>query len=126
MESLKNRVAIVTGASRGIGRAMALGLARQGCHIVVAAKSVESTERLPGSIHTVAQEIEAQGAAVLPIQVDVRESEQIEAMVAQTMNRFGRIDILINNAGALWWHPVLETPAKRFDLLVGVNVRAAF
>jgi citronellol/citronellal dehydrogenase len=126
MESLQGRVAIITGASRGIGRAVALGLARHGCHIVVAAKSVESSERLPGSIHTVAKEVEALGVSALPIQVDVRDADQIEAMTAQTMTRFGRIDILINNAGALWWKPVLETPAKRFDLVLGVNARAAF
>ncbi len=126
MEPLEDRVAIITGASRGIGRALALGLARQGCHIVVAAKSVESTERLPGSIHTVAKEVEELGVSALPIQVDVRDGDQIERMVAQTMERFGRIDILINNAGALWWQPVRETPAKRFDLVMAVNVRAAF
>jgi citronellol/citronellal dehydrogenase len=126
MESLKDRVAIITGASRGIGRALALGLAGQGCHIVIAAKSAESSERLPGSIHTVAKEAEALSVSALPIQVDVRDGDQIEAMIAQTMNRFGRIDILINNAGALWWKPVVETPPKRFDLVMGVNARAAF
>src|SRR5439155_12119526 len=126
MISLEGRVAIITGASRGNGRALALGLARQGCHIVVAAKSVESTERLPGSIHTVAKEVEALGVLALPIQVDVRDGDQIEGMVAQTVERFGRIDILINNAGALWWQPVRDTPAKRFDLVMAVNVRAAF
>jgi citronellol/citronellal dehydrogenase len=126
MESLQGRVAIITGASRGIGRAIALGLARHGCHIVVAAKSVEPTERLPGSIHTVAKEVEALGVSALPIQVDVRDADQIDAMTAQTMTRFGHIDILINNAGALWWKPVLETPAKRFDLVMEVNARAAF
>jgi citronellol/citronellal dehydrogenase len=126
MSSLKGRVAIITGASRGIGRALALGLAGQGCNIVVAAKSIESTDKLPGSIYTVAQEIEALGAQVLPVQVDVRDGDQIEAMVARTVERFGRIDVLINNAGALWWQPLLETPAKRFDLVMGVNARAAF
>jgi citronellol/citronellal dehydrogenase len=126
MESLQERVAIITGASRGIGRAVALGLARQGCHIVVAAKSVESTERLPGSIYSVAQEIEAFGAQALPVQVDVRDADQIDALAAKAMERFGRIDILVNNAGALWWRPVLETPAKRFDLVMGVNARAVF
>lgn len=126
MSSLQGRVAIITGSSRGIGRAFALGLAREGCHIVVVAKSTESTERLPGSIHTVAQEVSALGVEVLPIQVDVRDADQIESMAAQARQRFGRIDILINNAGALWWQPLLETPARRFDLVMSVNARAAF
>jgi citronellol/citronellal dehydrogenase len=123
---LRDRVAIITGASRGIGRAIALGLAGHGCHIVVAAKSVEPTERLPGSIHTVAREVEAAGARALPIQVDVRDPDQVEAMVARAREHFGRIDILVNNAGALWWKPVTETSARRFDLVMGVNARAAF
>jgi citronellol/citronellal dehydrogenase len=126
MSSLKGRVAIITGASRGIGRALALGLAREGCDIVIASKSTESTEKLPGSIFTVAQEVEALGAHALPLRVDVRDGEQIEAMITRTVERFGRIDILLNNAGALWWQPLLETAAKRFDLVMGVNVRAAF
>src|SRR5262249_43877241 len=125
MSSLAGRVAILTGASRGIGRAIALGLAREGCHIVVAAKSTESTEKLPGSIFTVAKEAEELGVQALPVQVDVRFPEQIEEMVVQSRQRLGRIDILINNAGALWWRPVLETPMKRFDLVMGVNARAA-
>src|SRR5262249_24864032 len=126
VSDLRGRVAIVTGSSRGIGRALALGLARHGCHIVVAAKSTTSTEKLPGSIYTVAQEIEALGSQALPAQVDVRDGDQIEAMVALTRHRFGRIDVLINNAGALWWKTVAETPAKRFDLVMNVNARAAF
>src|SRR5437773_9052726 len=107
MEKLPGRVAIVTGGSRGIGRAIALGLARAGCHVVIAAKSTASTEKLPGSIYTVAQEVEALGVQALPVQVDVREGDQIEAMAAKTLEHFGRIDILVNNAGALWWKPVL-------------------
>jgi citronellol/citronellal dehydrogenase len=126
MAALAGRVAIITGASRGIGRAIAQGLARQGCHIVVAAKSTESTEKLPGSIFTVAKEVEALGVQALPVQVDVRDLEQIAGMVAQCHKQFGRIDILINNAGALWWRPLLDTPVKRFDLVMGVNARAAF
>jgi citronellol/citronellal dehydrogenase len=126
MSSLQDRVAIITGASRGIGRAFALGLARDGCKVVVAAKSIESTEKLPGSIYSVAREIESLGAQALPVQVDVRDAGQIEAMVAQAKEHFGRIDILINNAGALWWRPLLDTPPQRFDLVMGVNVRAAF
>jgi citronellol/citronellal dehydrogenase len=126
MNALGGKVAIVTGASRGIGRAVALGLAGQGCHVVVAAKSTEPTDRLPGSIFTVAREVEALGAQALPVQTDVRDADQLEALAARTRERFGRIDVLVNNAGALWWRPLLETPAKRFDLVLAVNVRAAF
>jgi citronellol/citronellal dehydrogenase len=126
MSTLQGRVAIVTGASRGIGRAITLGLAGAGCHVVIAAKSTQPTEKLPGSIHTVAAEVEALGARALPVQVDVRDAEQIEGMAAKTLERFGRIDILVNNAGALWWANLLDTQAKRFDLVMGVNARAAF
>src|SRR3954453_15746190 len=94
--SLNGKVAIVTGASRGIGRAIALGLAREGCDVVVAAKSTESTEKVPGSIFTVAAEAEALGAKALPVQVDLRDADQIEAMAAKTLERFGRIDLLVN------------------------------
>jgi citronellol/citronellal dehydrogenase len=126
MNYLRGRVAVVTGASRGIGRALALGLAKAGCHLVVAAKSIASTEKLPGSIYTVAAEVEALGCQALPIQVDVRDEQQIEEMAAKTLERFGRIDLLVNNAGALHWKSLLDTPAKRFDLVMGVNARAAF
>src|SRR5438552_12338510 len=102
MTALAGRVAIITGSSRGIGRALALGLAADGCHIVVAAKSVEATERLPGSIYTVAKEAEQLGAQALPVQVDVRDEARVEALASKAVERFGRIDILINNAGALW------------------------
>jgi citronellol/citronellal dehydrogenase len=120
------RTAIITGASRGIGRAIAFGLAADGWAVSVAAKSVEPSEKLPGSIHTVAAEIEATGGAALAVQCDVRDEVQIEAMITRTVERFGRIDLLVNNAGAMFWKPVSETPAKRFDLVMGVNARAAF
>ena len=119
------KVAIITGASRGIGRAIALGLARDGWNIVIAAKSVAATARLPGTISSVAAEVEAFGAEAPPVQVDVRDDGQIESMVGRTMERFGRIDLLVNNAGALYWQPLLDTPAKKFDLVMGVNARAA-
>jgi citronellol/citronellal dehydrogenase len=125
MAALGGRVAVITGSSRGIGRALALGLARQGCHLVIAAKSTQSRDRLPGSIYTVAQEVEALGAQALPLAIDVRDADQLETLAAQTKERFGRIDILINNAGALWWQPLLDTPPKRFDLVMNVNARAA-
>jgi citronellol/citronellal dehydrogenase len=126
MPSLTGHVAVVTGASRGIGRAIAVGLAREGCDVVIAAKTTESTEKLPGSIFTVAAEVEALGAKTLPVQVDVRDADQIEGMAAKTLEHFGRIDLLVNNAGALHWAGILDTPPKRFDLVVGVNARAAF
>src|SRR5262245_57302888 len=126
MSALQGRVAIITGASRGIGRALALGLARAGCHVVVAAKSTEPSEKLPGSIHTVAAEVEAVGGQALAVQVDVRDEAQVEGMARAALSRFGRIDVLINNAGAMFWRPVSETPMKRFDLVMGVNARAAF
>jgi citronellol/citronellal dehydrogenase len=119
-------VAIITGASRGIGRALALGLAKAGCRVVIAAKSTAPSEKLPGSIFTVAAEVEALGAEALPVQVDVREADQIDALVAKTLERFGRIDLLVNNAGALHWAGLLDTPPKRFDLVMAVNARAAF
>jgi citronellol/citronellal dehydrogenase len=125
-ERLSGQVAIITGASRGIGRQVALTLARAGADIVVAAKSESEQPGLPGSIYTVAREVEALGRRALPVRVDVRDDAQIEALVARTMETFKRIDILVNNAGALWWQPVLDTPMKRYDLIHGINSRAAF
>ena len=125
--TLEGKVAIVTGASRGIGRQIALTLARNGVAVVVAAKSERSRPpRLPGSIHTTAEEVEELGSRALPVAVDVRDAGQLEDLVEESVAHFGRVDALISNAGALWWQPVLETPVKRFDLVMGVNARAAF
>ncbi len=126
MKTLAGRAAIITGASRGIGRAIALGLAREGCAVIIAAKSVQATDKLPGSIHTVAAEVEALGGQALPIQVDVRDEAQIQILAARALEHFGRVDLLVNNAGAVHWQGILDTPAKRFDLVLGVNARAAF
>ncbi|MBV8194143.1 MAG: SDR family oxidoreductase [Candidatus Dormibacteraeota bacterium] len=126
LKPLDGRVAIVTGSSRGIGRAMVLRLAREGAAVVVTGKSEAETERLPGSIHTVAAEVEAAGGQALEVRVDVRHEEDVHALVEQTVARFGRLDILVNNAGALWWQPILQTPPKRYDLMWEINVRAAF
>lgn len=122
---LSGQVAIVTGASRGIGKCIALSLAQAGADLVVAAKSEKSRDRLPGSIHETVEAIEATGRRALAVRTNVRDAEQVEAMVAQAMDTFGRIDILINNAGALHWRGVAETPTKRFDLMMEVNARAA-
>lgn len=123
---LKGQVAIVTGASRGVGKSVALALAREGCHVVVAAKTSEPDPKLPGTIHDTARAIEALGVRALPLQVNVREEDEVEKMVAQALSTFGRVDILVNNAGALFWANVADMPAKRFDLVMDVNARAAF
>ena len=123
---LHGRVALVTGASRGIGKALALRLAREGAAVAVAAKSEQSTDRLPGSIHQTADEIRAAGGRALAIPTDVREDNAVRGMVEQTVQEFGRLDILVNNAGAIWLQPIVQTPVKRFDLVMDVNVRAAY
>jgi len=123
---LSGRVAVVTGASRGIGKALALRLAREGADVVVAAKSTESTERLPGSIYETAAEVEALGRRALAVPTDVRDEEAVRALIERAVGELGRVDLLINNAGALWWQTVTDTPPKRFDLMMGVNVRAAY
>ena len=123
---LEGRVAVVTGSSRGIGRAMALRLVREGAAVVITGKSESGTEKLPGSIHSVAAEVEAAGGSALAVRVDVRHEDEVKAMVDATVERFGRLDILVNNAGALWWQPILQTPPKRYDLMWEINVRAAY
>ena len=125
-ERLEGRTAIITGASRGIGRAMALALAERGVNVVVAAKSEQPAANLPGTIHTVADEVVTAGAEALAVKVDVRHEDEVVRMVDQAVEQFGGIDILINNAGALWWERVIDTPPKRYDLMWQVNVRGAY
>lgn len=122
----KGRVAMITGASRGVGKELALAMAREGCDVVVAAKSVESTEALPGSIHQTADEIRALGARALPIRLDVRDDQMVVDAVERAIEELGHIDFLINNAGALHWRSMLDTPMRKFDLVMGVNARGAF
>ncbi len=123
---LHGRVAVVTGASRGIGKALALRLAQEGADVVVAAKSEQSTDRLPGSIHETADAITALGRRALAVHTDVRDEDAIRNMIERSIAEFGRLDILVNNAGAIWPQPILQTPPKRFDLMMSVNVRAAY
>jgi citronellol/citronellal dehydrogenase len=120
------RVAMVTGASRGVGKALALRLAAEGCDVVVAAKTVAPDPKLPGTIHETAREIEALGRRALPAVLDVRDDVAVERVVKQALEQFGHIDFLVNNAGALYWRSVAETEMKRFDLVMGVNARGAF
>jgi len=124
--NLAGRVAVVTGASRGIGKALALRLAQEGADVVVAAKSEQSTDKLPGSIHETADAISALGRRALAVHTDVRDEDAIRNMVERTISEFGRLDILVNNAGAIWTQPILQTPPKRFDLMMGINARAAY
>lgn len=126
MPDLQGQVAIVTGASRGIGKVIALALAAAGADIVVAAKSEKSRDSLPGNIHETADAVRALGRRALAIKTNVRHAEEVEAMVQAALAEFGRVDILLNNAGAMFWRPVVQTPPKRFDLMMEVNARAAY
>ena len=124
--SLAGKRIFITGGSRGIGLAIALRAARDGASIAIAAKTTEPHPKLPGTIHTAAAEIEAAGGKALAIQCDIRDVAQIESAIAQTVEAFGGLDILINNASAINLTPTLATPAKRFDLMFDVNVRGTF
>lgn len=124
--NLAGKKIFITGASRGIGLAIAKRAAQDGAMIAIAAKTTEPHPKLPGTIFTAAQEIEAAGGRALPIQCDLRDEEQISEAIAQAVGEFGGLDILINNASAINLTPTLQTPAKRFDLMFSVNVRATF
>ena len=126
MGSLAGKTLFITGASRGIGRAIALRAARDGANVAIAAKSSVPNPKLPGTIHSVAAEVEAAGGRALPIKCDIREEEQVHAAVAATVEAFGGIDILVNNASAIWLAGALDTPMKRFDLMQQVNARGSF
>ena len=126
MEDLKGKTLFITGASRGIGRAIALRAARDGANIVLAAKTTEPHPKLSGTIHTVAAEIDAAGGKALPLQVDVREEIQVFDAVNKAVETFGGIDILINNASAISLTNVQTTPPKRFDLMVNINARGSY
>ena len=123
---LSGKRIFVTGGSRGIGLAIALRAARDGASVAIAAKTSEPNPKLPGTIHSAAQEIRDAGGIALPIQCDLRDEEQIAAAVNQAAKEFGGIDILINNASAINLTPTEATPAKRFDLMFDVNVRGTF
>ena len=124
--TLAGRTALITGASRGIGRAIALRLARDGANVVLAAKTSEPHPKLPGTIHTVAEEVRAAGGRALPVQCDVRFEESVQQTVDAAAKEFGGIDIVVNNAGAIHIAPVDAVPMKKFDLMVGINSRAVF
>jgi citronellol/citronellal dehydrogenase len=122
----KNRTVFITGASRGIGKAIALRLAQEGANIVVAAKSVSENPKLGGTIFSAAAEVEAAGGKALAVQCDIRDESQIQEAVDKAVARFGGIDVLINNASAISLTPAEQTEPKRFDLMHDINVRGTF
>ena len=124
--SLQGKRIFITGGSRGIGLAIALRAAQDGALVAIAAKTSDPNPKLPGTIHTAAEEIRAAGGTALPIQCDLRDESQITAAIEQAAKEFGGIDILINNASAINLTRTEDTPAKRFDLMFDVNVRGTF
>ncbi len=126
MSTLQGRTLFITGATRGIGLAIALRAARDGANIVIAAKTDEPHPKLPGTLSSAAADIEAAGGQALAIKTDIREEDQIATAVEKTLERFGGIDILINNASAISLTGTLQTPMKRFDLMHQVNARGTF
>lgn len=126
MTTLHRKTLFITGASRGIGLAIALRAARDGANIVIAAKSAEPHPKLPGTIYSAAAEIEAAGGRALPLQVDIRDEEQVQAAVAQAVRHFGGIDICVNNASAIGKTGTLATDMKRFDLMHAINTRGNY
>jgi citronellol/citronellal dehydrogenase len=124
--SLSGRTLFITGASRGIGKAIALRAARDGANIAIAAKTTAPHPKLPGTIHDTAEEVEALGGQALAVVCDVRDPDAIASAIEQTVDRFGGIDVCVNNASAISLTPTLHTTAKRFDLMFDVNVRGTF
>ena len=126
MNTLRGKTLFISGASRGIGLAIALRAARDGANIALAAKTDTPHPTLPGTIHTAAAQIEAAGGQALALSCDIRSEEQVDAAVAAAVARFGGIDICVNNASAISLSPILSTPMKRFDLMHSVNARGSF
>lgn len=126
MSSLRNKTLFVTGASRGIGKAIALRAAKDGANVLIAAKTVKESDKLSGTIFSAADEIIAAGGNALPLEVDVRDENSIHKAVEEAVASFGGIDIVVNNASAISLTDTSNTPMKRFDLIMSVNVRATY
>ncbi len=126
MNGLKDKVLIITGASRGIGKAIAIKCAQDGARIAVVAKTKEPHPKLPGTVYSAVEDIEKAGGKAIPCIADIRFEDQVQAAVDATVDEFGGIDILINDASAISITPTLQTSMKRFDLMFSVNVRGTF
>jgi len=126
MASLEGKTLFITGASRGIGEAIAVRAARDGANVVIAAKTDRPHPRLPGTIHTAAEAVEKAGGRALALAVDIRDAEAVASAMERAADHFGGIDILVNNASAIWLAGTADTPVKRLDLMFGVNVRGTF
>ncbi len=126
MPTLRGKTLFISGASRGIGLAIALRAARDGANIAIAAKTTSAHAVLPGTIHTAAREVEAAGGRALALACDIRDEAQVETAIAATVAKFGGIDVCVNNASAISLTPILDTPMKRFDLMHGVNARGSY
>ncbi|OGQ17054.1 MAG: short chain dehydrogenase [Deltaproteobacteria bacterium RBG_16_71_12] len=126
MSTLNGKTALITGASRGIGRAMAIRFAKDGANVVLASKSTVPHPKLAGTLHTVAEEVKAAGGTPLVVGCDVRSEEDVQRAVDETKRAFGGLDVLVNNAGAISLTSLEDTPVKRFDLMLSINARAVF
>jgi citronellol/citronellal dehydrogenase len=126
MKTLSGKTVFISGASRGIGLAIARRAAMDGANIAIVAKSAVPNPKLPGTIHSAAAEVEAAGGRALALRCDIREEDEVRAAVAATVDAFGGIDILVNNASAIWLRGTLDTPMKRYDLMQEVNARGSF
>jgi citronellol/citronellal dehydrogenase len=124
--SLKGKTLFITGASRGIGLAIALRAARDGANIAIAAKTDQPHSKLPGTIYTAAEDIDRAGGSALPLVVDVRDEATVQGAIGKTVARFGRLDIVVNNASAIQLTPVTATDMRRFDLMYQINTRGTF
>jgi len=126
MATLQGKTVFVTGSSRGIGKAIAIAAARDGANVVIAAKSKVPHPKLPGTIYSAAEEVEKAGGKALPLYLDIRDDAQIQTAMQAAVERFGGLDVLVNNASAIFLAGTVDTPAKRWDLMHGVNARGTF
>ncbi|KAI8324391.1 short-chain dehydrogenase/reductase SDR [Martensiomyces pterosporus] len=124
--SLKDTVVFITGGSRGIGEAIAVRLAKEGASIAIAAKTADLNPKLPGTIYTAAKAIEEAGGKALPVQCDIRDEEQVKKAIEKTVATFGHLDVVINNASAIFLESTESTPAKRYDLMHTINGRGTW